>query len=105
MTPHVAELALTEQVGERLFGRPGRLRLMLWLIEQPVESELSQAEAARALGLRSRDVGEDLERLQALGMVSEPSRVARNREKRFMRLEHPMWRALSTVRDALTTGW
>lgn len=63
--------------GELLFGRPLRLRVLLWVWEQG-EKEFHQSDAARGVEYSSTsEVGKELDRLCRLGMLVKYGRPNR----------------------------
>ena len=84
-------------VGELLFGRRLRLRVMLWVAEQA--STFNQSEAARGVGYNSSgEVAKELERLVQLDMVRKYGRPTRVGPQNYVRTEHLGWGVVQAAR-------
>jgi len=92
--------SVTEQVdvvGELLFGRRLRLRVMLWVADQT--STFNQSEAARGVGYNSSgEVAKELERLVQLDMVRKYGRPTRVGPQNYVRAEHLGWGVVEAAR-------
>jgi hypothetical protein len=92
--------SVTEQVdvvGELLFGRRLRLRVMLWVADQT--STFNQSEAARGVGYNSSgEVAKELERLVALDMLRKYGRPTRVGPQNYVRAEHLGWGVVEAAR-------
>ena len=80
-----------ELLGELMFGRKLRLRVLLWVWEQ--DGEFHQTDAARGVEYSSTgEVGKELERLVALGMLTKFGRPSGVGAQFYVRAaEHPGW--------------
>jgi hypothetical protein len=78
-------------LGELMFGRKLRLRVLLWAWHQ--DGEFHQTEAARGVEYSSTgEVGKELERLVGLGMLRKFGRPSGVGAQFYVRVaEHPGW--------------
>jgi len=84
-------------VGELLFGRRLRLRVLLWAVEQG--SAFNQSEAAKGADYNSSgEVAKELERLVQLGMLVKYGRPTRVGPQNYRRVEHPGWDVADAAR-------
>ena len=85
-------------VGELLFGRRLRLRVLLWVAEQ--DKPFNQSEAARGVNYTSSgEVAKELERLVALDMVRKFGRPVRVGPQLYTRIEHVGWGLAAAARQ------
>lgn len=96
---------VVDDVGELLFGRRLRLRVLLWAAAQP--EPFHQSQAARGVDYSSSgEVAKELERLHELGMLRKFGRSNRRGPQRYVRIEHPGWAiAEATARAVAAPGW
>jgi hypothetical protein len=88
---------VVDVVGELLFGRRLRLRVMLWVAEQT--AAFNQSEAARGVGYNSSgEVAKELERLVSLDMVRKYGRPGRVGPQNYLRAEHLGWGVVEAAR-------
>ncbi len=87
-------------IGERLFGRPARLRIALWILEHD-SGVFYQAEAVAGTGLPQSNVKEELERLVPLRMVTLAPRDKGSRRQYYVREDSPLWAVFEAVKQAL----
>ena len=86
-----------DAVGELLFGRRLRLRVLLWASEQ--KGAFNQSEAARGVGYNSSgEVAKELERLVQLDMVRKFGRPTRVGPQNYLRADHPGWEIADVAR-------
>jgi len=86
-----------DAVGELLFGRRLRLRVLLWASEQP--GAFNQSEAARGVGYNSSgEVAKELERLVQLEMLRKFGRPSRVGPQNYLRADHPGWEVADVAR-------
>jgi hypothetical protein len=80
-----------ETLGDLLFGRKLRLRVLLWASEQ--DREFHQSQAAHGVNYSSTgEVAKELERLTQLGMLRKLGRTGRVGPQNYLRLAgHPGW--------------
>jgi hypothetical protein len=91
------ESATVDTVGELLFGRRLRLRVLLWVAEQT--NAFNQSEAARGVGYNSSgEVAKELERLVSLQMVRKYGRPTRVGPQNYVRADHPGWDVAEAAR-------
>ena len=95
-----ADPALDERVdavGELLFGRRLRLRVLLWAADQ--HQAFNQSEAARGVGYNSSgEVAKELERLVQLHMLRKYGRPGRVGPQNYVRAEHAGWTVAEAAR-------
>ncbi len=88
---------VVDVVGELLFGRRLRLRVMLWVAEQT--AAFNQSEAARGVGYNSSgEVAKELERLVQLDMLRKYGRPGRVGPQNYVRAEHLGWGVVEAAR-------
>ncbi|HUY22783.1 MAG TPA: hypothetical protein VMV22_10660 [Acidimicrobiales bacterium] len=86
-----------DAVGELLFGRRLRLRVLLWASEQTVA--FNQSEAARGVGYNSSgEVAKELERLVELDMLRKYGRPTRVGPQNYVRADHAGWDVADAAR-------
>jgi hypothetical protein len=86
-----------DAVGELLFGRRLRLRVLLWASKQA--GAFNQSEAARGVGYNSSgEVAKELERLVQLDMVRKFGRPTRVGPQNYLRADHPGWEIAEVAR-------
>jgi len=86
-----------DSIGELLFGRRLRLRVLLWAAEQG--HAFNQSEAARGVGYNSSgEVAKELERLVQLHMLRKYGRPGRVGPQNYVRAEHPGWTVAEAAR-------
>jgi len=80
-----------ERLGELMFGRKLRLKVLLWAWER--DGEFHQTDAARGVDYSSTgEVGKELERLVELGMVRKFGRPTGVGAQFYVRIaDHPGW--------------
>jgi len=84
-------------VGELLFGRRLRLRVLLWVAEQ--DHPFNQSEAARGVGYSSSgEVAKELERLVQLQMLRKYGRPTRVGPQNYVRTDHVGWEVAAAAR-------
>lgn len=84
-------------VGELLFGRRLRLRVLLWAAVQT--SAFNQSEAARGVGYSSSgEVAKELERLVQLDMLRKYGRPTRVGPQNYVRADHLGWGVVEAAR-------
>lgn len=86
------------ELGRVLFGRPCRLRLALWILEQS-NRRFYQSEPPVSVIVQSAAAVE-LQRFASIGMLS----VSPTREHRriyYQRTNSQLWLAIKAIRDAL----
>ncbi len=94
-------------IGELLFGRRLRLRVLLWASDQA--QPFNQSEAARGVQYNSSgEVAKELERLAELKMLRKFGRPTRVGPQNYTVVEnHPGWaiaKAARTMAEALVSG-
>jgi hypothetical protein len=90
-------------VGELLFGRRLRLRVLLWAAEQ--SGTFNQSEAAKGVDYNSSgEVAKELERLVHLGMLVKYGRPSRVGPQNYRRAEHPGWDVAGAARRMVESG-
>jgi len=91
-----------DTVGELLFGRRLRLRVLLWAHDQT--QAFNQSEAARGVGYNSSgEVAKELERLVQLQMLRKYGRPSRVGPQNYVRAEHPGWTVAEAARLMIDT--
>ena len=91
-----------DTVGELLFGRRLRLRVLLWAHDQT--QAFNQSEAARGVGYNSSgEVAKELERLVQLQMLRKYGRPSRVGPQNYVRAEHPGWTVAEAARIMIDT--
>ena len=91
-----------DAVGELLFGRRLRLRVLLWAHDQ--SHAFNQSEAARGVGYSSSgEVAKELERLVQLHMLRKYGRPTRVGPQNYVRAEHPGWTVAEAARIMIDT--
>ena len=91
-----------DAVGELLFGRRLRLRVLLWAHDQA--QAFNQSEAARGVGYNSSgEVAKELERLVQLQMLRKYGRPTRVGPQNYVRAEHPGWTVAEAARIMIDT--
>ena len=86
-----------DAVGELLFGRRLRLRVLLWASEQT--GAFNQSEAARGVGYSSSgEVAKELERLVELDMLRKYGRPTRVGPQNYVQAAHPGWDVAEAAR-------
>lgn len=84
-------------IGELLFGRRLRLRVLLWASEQ--SHAFNQSEASRGIGYSSSgEVAKELERLVQLRMLTKYGRPSRVGPQNYRRTNHVGWEVAATAR-------
>lgn len=86
------------EVGRLLFGRPSRLRLLLW-IHRVVADRFYQSEPPAEIIAQSA-AGTELRRLVALGMLTE-HREPGERRVYYQRQPSPLWAIVVATDQAL----
>lgn len=87
-----------DDFGELLFGRPLRLRTLLWVSRHvPDDNEFGQAQVATGLGYRTDYVGDELDRMCELGLIKRLRPRTRRAPKRFRKAPTPLWAALESL--------
>ncbi|MEM7093169.1 MAG: hypothetical protein AAF567_09220 [Actinomycetota bacterium] len=92
-----------EQVGKILFGRPLRLRVLLYVLERLDDDAASfyQKEAAQAVDYGASAVTTELDRLIDLGMLARVE-VEGSRRLYYQPLgDNPLWNAIRWVRHSM----
>jgi len=87
-----------KEVGKELFGRPCRLALALWVLEQH-KSRFYQSEPPREVILQG-EVAKELRRLVRLGMLEE-LRPDDARRVYYDRTDSPLWKIIEAAADAV----
>jgi hypothetical protein len=87
-----------DEVGRVLFGRACRLRLALWILEQP-QRPFFQSEPPADVIAQSA-AGVELGRLMALGMLTESRRTGERRVY-YQRTTSALWAVVEAARAAL----
>jgi len=89
--------ATVDTVGELLFGRRLRLRVLLWALDRT--GAFNQSEAAKGVDYNSSgEVAKELERLVQLGMLVKYGRPSRVGPQNYRRVEHPGWDVAGAAR-------
>lgn len=87
-----------EFVGKQLFGRPLRLRVLIWVMNR--SDPFCKSEASKGVGYSSTTaVIAELSRLEALGMIEAVKPVVTSRRHDYKKVDHPFWdpvRAIAT---------
>jgi len=86
-----------DEVGELLFGRRLRLRVLLWAFAQ--DDVFNQSEAAKGVGYNSSgEVAKELERLVQLEMLVKFGRPSRVGPQNYRRVDHLGWGVADAAR-------
>ena len=89
-----------DQIGDRLFGRSIRLRVLLWSLAQP--GAFNQSQAARGIEYNSSgEVGKCLDRLVDLGMLRKFGRPNRVGPQNYVKVDVPEWEIGQAVARSL----
>ena len=76
-------------LGHQLFGRRARLVVAAWTLS--AAETFSQHEAVRGADLPQSNVREELDRLVAIGMLSDVPRGDGPGRRYYARVDHPAW--------------
>lgn len=87
-----------DELGRVLFGRPCRLRLALWILEQS-NRRFYQSEPPASVIVQSAAAIE-LQRFASIGMLSV-SPTKEHRRIYYQRTNSRLWSAIETIREAL----
>lgn len=83
-----------------MFGRPLRLRVLLWVRSRT--TAFFQSEAARGVDYTSVSaVAKELETLEALGMVRKYGRPNNTGRQNYIRVDSPLWAIVEAADLAL----
>ncbi len=86
-----------DDLGELLFGRRLRLRVLLWAFGQ--DDVFNQSEAAKGVGYHSSgEVAKELERLVQLEMLVKFGRPSRVGPQNYRRVDHLGWGVADAAR-------
>ncbi len=92
---------VVDHLGKLLFGRPIRLRVLLWVLDRG-DAVFFQAEAASGVDYKSSTaVAAELDRLERLGMVRRYGRPIGNERQNYVRLESDYWNIVAVTRASL----
>lgn len=92
---------MVDHLGKLLFGRPIRLRLLLWVSDR-VDTVFYQSEAAAGVGYKSSTaVAAELDRLERLGMVRKFGRLAGNERQNYARIDSEYWTIVAAAKSSL----
>jgi len=90
-----------ELVGERLFGRSLRLQVLAFVAAHPTGSTW-QGEVCGAVNGKPTEIGKELDRLVAVGLLQPARRDSKASRKLYDRADdHPLWPPLTAVLEAL----
>lgn len=87
-----------EEVGKHLFGRPCRLRLAIWIVQQD-KPRFYQSQPPREVILQG-DAAKELGHLIRLGMLEE-ERPDDSRRVYYVRTDSPLWEIIRAAADAI----
>jgi hypothetical protein len=91
---------MVDGLGGGMFGRPLRLRVLLWVRAR--EGVFFQSEAARGVDYSGVSaVAKELETLEVLGMVRKYGRPSNTGRQNYVRTESPWWGIIDTASAAL----
>lgn len=84
-------------VGATLFGRPLRLAVASWVLDNEY---FFQGQAADGVGYQATAVRAELDRLDHLGMLITHPVTSDGRRQYFTRVsDHPLWKVVEAARD------
>jgi DNA-binding MarR family transcriptional regulator len=90
-----------EHLSERLFGRPIRLPLLLW-VSGCAAPDFFATEIAEQMHVSSSNVSQELDRLIDLGMIEPVARKRGDIAKRFVLVNHPGWGIVKAASQVLS---
>lgn len=94
---------MVDHLGKLLFGRPVRLRVLLWVFDRG-DAVFYQSEAAQGVDYSPTSVASELDRLEALGMLRKFGRPVGNERQNYVRVDHPYWSIVAAAQSSLEGG-
>ncbi len=91
---------MVDHLGKLLFGRPVRLRVLLWVFSRGA-AVFYQSEAATGVGYSAGAVAAELDRLETLGMVTKFGRPVGNERQNYVRVDHRYWDIVAAAKSSL----
>ncbi len=90
---------MVDAVGDQLFGRALRLRVLLWVRDHT--AVFFQGEAARGVEYSQAAVAKELATLEALGMVRKFGRPNNAGRQNYLAVDSPLWAVVDAARAAM----
>lgn len=92
---------MVDHLGKLMFGRPLRLRLLLWVAARG-DTVFFQSEAASEVGYSSANaVAAELARMETLGMVRKFGRPVGNERQNYARADSDYWAIVAAAQSCL----